>query len=248
VKEPTLPAFLQDNLVRIVLNPLDRLITAFQAYPSLKARFHQPGTFSHTFTEIMNEGVIFGAFKGVIFNVAQLSLVLYPSVYFANKNGSTSKYINFISSYTILDALFYPLDTLKNILYADTLSKYSLKTVHSGIPLLDLYRGLPLRIIYNLPVLSGIYCTTQVGKELESLACWAAAAILYPLNTYKVRAQLSASPLSSVTPNSGFVMHSQYRGVVPFILLNSLIGYALRPLLSEAKLSQIEGGVKAELK
>lgn len=86
-----------------------------------------PGTFSHTFTEIMNEGVFLGAYKGFIFNFAQLSLVLYPSVYFANKNGSDNQFKSFLTSYTIFDALFYPLDTLKNILYADTLGKFSNK-------------------------------------------------------------------------------------------------------------------------
>jgi hypothetical protein len=100
------------------------LIAAYQAYPSLKARFSNPGTLSHTFTEIMNEGVIFGAFKGFIFNLAQFGCVLYPSVYLANKNGSDSKYISFISTYSILDAIFYPVDTLKNILYADTFGQY----------------------------------------------------------------------------------------------------------------------------
>lgn len=85
----------------------------------------KPGTFSHTFTEIMNEGLFLGAFKGVIFNFAQLSLVLYPSVYFANKNGSDSKFLSLLATYTVLDALFYPVDSLKNILYADTLGKYS---------------------------------------------------------------------------------------------------------------------------
>lgn len=93
VKEPTLAGFVEDNLPRLLLNrkrnnniAFDRLIAAFQAYPTLKARFTQPGTFSHTFTEILNEGVILGAFKGFIFNFAQLALVLYPSVYFANKS------------------------------------------------------------------------------------------------------------------------------------------------------------------
>lgn len=85
----------------------------------------QPGTFSHTFTEIMNEGVIFGAFKGIVLNFAQLGLVLYPSVYFANKTGEETKFLTFFGTYTALDTLFYPLDTLKNILYADTLGTYS---------------------------------------------------------------------------------------------------------------------------
>jgi hypothetical protein len=75
----------------------------------------------------MNEGVFLGAFKGIIFNVAQLSLVLYPSVYFANKNGTDNKFLTFLSTYTLFDALFYPVDSLKNILYADTLGKYSIK-------------------------------------------------------------------------------------------------------------------------
>lgn len=100
-------------------------MAAYQAYPSLKARFVKPGTFSHTFTEIMNEGVFLGAFKGLIFNAAQLGLVLYPAVYSANKNGSDSKFFSFFTTYTLLDALFYPVDSLKNILYADTLGKYS---------------------------------------------------------------------------------------------------------------------------
>ena len=72
----------------------------------------------------MNEGVILGAFKGVIFNFAQLGFVLYPSVIFANKNNTDNKFVTFLSTYTFLDALFYPVDTLKNILYADTLGSY----------------------------------------------------------------------------------------------------------------------------
>lgn len=72
----------------------------------------------------MNEGLLFGAYKGLIFNFAQFGLVLYPSVYFANKNGSDSKLLTFLASYTLLDAIFYPIDSLKNILYADTQSQY----------------------------------------------------------------------------------------------------------------------------
>ena len=69
----------------------------------------------------MNEGVIFGAFKGFTFNFAQFGLILYPSVYFANKSDSEAKFLTFLSTYTALDVLFYPLDTLKNFLYADVL-------------------------------------------------------------------------------------------------------------------------------
>jgi hypothetical protein len=71
----------------------------------------------------MNEGAFLGAYKGLIFNAAQLGLVLYPSVFFTNRNAD-NKFFTFASTYTVLDALFYPIDSLKNILYADTLGRY----------------------------------------------------------------------------------------------------------------------------
>ena len=52
----------------------------------------------------------------------------------------------------------------------------------------------------------------------------------------------------TVTATTGPVFHSAYRGVVPFILLNALVGYSLRPLFSSAKLAEIEGEVRGELK
>lgn len=113
--------------------------------------------------------------------------------------------------------------------------------------LLDLYRGILFKLAYNVPVLSAIYCSTQTDLEAQAWASWLAAAVLYPLNTFKVRAQVSASSISTVTPSTGAVLHSAYRGVGPFLLLNALVGYSLRPLLSKSKLGEIEEGVKAEL-
>jgi hypothetical protein len=100
----------------------ERLITAYQAYPVLKANLIFPGTLSHTFTEITNEGLFSGVLKGTLLAAAQLSLVLYPSVYIANK--SNNKYTTFLATYTVFDALLYPVDTIKNILYSET---------HSGL-------------------------------------------------------------------------------------------------------------------
>ena len=71
--------------------------------------------------------------------------------------------MTFLGTYTALDAILYPLDTLKNIMYADTLGHYSLKTVLNSTGFLDLYQGIIFKLIYNVPVLSGIYCTTQTG-------------------------------------------------------------------------------------
>ena len=114
--------------------------------------------------------------------------------------------------------------------------------------LIELYRGLPLKLIYNLPLLSGYYCTTQTGYEPFALASWIAALVLYPLNTQKVRAQVSASSLSTINGKTGPIAHSSYRGALTFVLLHAFIGYSLRPLFGEDMLSKIEGGIKNELK
>jgi hypothetical protein len=74
------------------------------------------------------------------------------------------------------------------------------------------------------------------------------AAFLYPLNTLRVRDQVSASVISSMNSNTSKITHSLYRGVVPYLLLNILVGYSLRPLFSEEKLAQVEHEVKNRLK
>jgi len=104
----------------------------------------------------------------------------------------------------------------------------------ANIPfILDLYKGLLFKLAYNVPVLSGIYCTSQSGYEYESYLSWALAGILYPLNTQKVRAQVSASSISTVNSKTGLILHSNYRGVVPYLLLNAVIGYSLKPIFSK---------------
>lgn len=97
----------------------------------------------------MNEGVIFGAFKGLIFNAAQLSLVTYPAVYLANTNNSDNKYMSFLTSFTILDAIFYPLDLLKTALYADTLGKFCmLYSIQPSEALLDTSTSLTSTLVF----------------------------------------------------------------------------------------------------
>jgi len=128
------------------------------------------------------------------------------------------------------------------------LSYQALKTVADNVFLRDLYKGFFFKLAFNVPVLSGLYWTTQSGSELEAAASWAAAALLYPLNTFKIRAQVSASGISSISKSTTPIIHSAYRGVVPFLLINTLIGYSLRPLFSEGKLSEIETEVKQTLK
>lgn len=113
---------------------------------------------------------------------------------------------------------------------------------------MDLYRGLPLKLAYNLPVLSGYYCTTQSGYETEALLSWALAFALYPINTQKVRAQVSAAgKISSINASTSPVLRNSYQGALLYVILNALIGYSMRPLFSKEKVEALELSMKAKL-
>lgn len=201
-----------------------------------------PGTFSHTFTEITNEGLFSGLLKGTLLAAAQLSLILYPSVYIANK--SNNKYLTFLSTYTVLDTLLYPLDTIKNILYAETHTGVKLRDVMNVNSFIKLYRGLIFKLGFNVPYLTSLYLTTQGDCGTTALVSWLATAALYPLNTIKVRTQLLSSDFGLEKQSSQVSKTVFYRGVVPFILLNALLGWTLRPLFNEEKLECIKKGVQ----
>ena len=96
---------------------MERLIVAYQAAPNL-GRLNRPNSLSFLFTEIMNDGAFRGTLRGLTLSLAQTSLVLWPSLLLTNKtNGGGAQ---FVGTYLALDALLYPLDTIKNIMYAHT--------------------------------------------------------------------------------------------------------------------------------
>lgn len=66
----------------------------------------------------MNDGAFRGTLRGLSLSLAQASLVLWPSVLLTNKTNGTP--YHFVGTYLALDALLYPLDTIKNIMYANT--------------------------------------------------------------------------------------------------------------------------------
>lgn len=115
--------------------------------------------------------------------------------------------------------------------------------------MVDLYRGLTLKLAYNIPVLSGYYCTTQAGCETEALLAWALAFILYPLQSQKIRAQVSAaSAISSINANTSPVSRNSFQGALLYVAINALIGYSLRPLFAKEKVEALEMAVDAKLK
>jgi hypothetical protein len=99
-----------------------------------------------------------------------------------------------------------------------------------------LYRGLIFKLGFNIPYLTSLYLTTQGDCGTTAVVSWLATAALYPLNTVKVRAQLLSSDFGLGREAGQNFRTGAYRGVVPFILLNSLLGWTLRPLFSEDKL------------
>jgi hypothetical protein len=182
--------------------------------------------------------------KGSLLAAAQFSLVLYPSVYVANK--SSNKYAAFLSTYTVLDALLYPIDTIKNILYSETHAGLRLRDVLTGHTYASLYRGLIFKLGFNIPYLTSLYLTTQGDNGATTAAAWLATAALYPLNTIKVRTQLLTTDYSVGKEAGNALKTGLYRGVVPFILLNALLGWTLRPLFSSDKLAGVQASVQEE--
>lgn len=175
---------------------------------------------------------------------AQMSLVLYPSVYIANK--SNNKYVTFLSTYTALDLLLYPLDTIKSILYAETHTGQNLRSVLNSTNFAKLYRGFVFKLGFNIPYLTSLYLTTQGDFGPWTALSWLATAVIYPLNTAKVRSQLLSSEFALGAQAGRSFKVDMYRGVVPFILVNLLLGWTLRPLFSEEKLADIKKSIQEE--
>jgi hypothetical protein len=126
--------------------------------------------------------------KGTSLAAAQFGLVLYPSVYISNK--SDNKYFTFLSTYTILDTLLYPLDSIKTTLYAETHYGQKLREALTEAKFLTLYKGLFFKLGFNIPYLTSLYLTAQGDFGTTALFSWLVTAALYPLNTTKVRVQI----------------------------------------------------------
>lgn len=182
--------------------------------------------------------------KGSLLAAAQLSLVLYPSVYVANK--SSNKYTAFLTTYTLFDALLYPIDTIKSILYSETHARLRLRDVLTGHTYASIYRGLVFKLGFNIPYLTSLYLTTQGDNGVSTAVSWLATAALYPLNTLKVRTQLLTTDFSVGKEAGNGLRSGLYRGVVPFILLNAVLGWTLRPLFSSEKLAGFQASIQEE--
>lgn len=135
--------------------------------------------------------------------------------------------------------MLYPVDTIKNILYSETHSGLSnnqlileLRHVLSKTNILNLYKGIAFKLAFNVPFLTSMYLTTQSDNGSLTLLSWLATAALYPISTLKVRSQLMGTEFSFGRDSNYSIRSGLYRGVLPFLLLNGLLGWTLRPLFS----------------
>lgn len=100
----------------------------------------------------------------------------------------------------------------------------------------ELYNGIGFKLAYNFPLLTSIYLTAQGTNSVWTTASWLVTAALYPLNTLKVRSQLMDTDFSALRKAAPSFGANTYRGVVPYLLLNAVFGWTLRPLYSASRL------------
>jgi hypothetical protein len=104
------------------------------------------------------------------------------------------------------------------------------------VEIADLYRGLTLKLGFNIPYLTSLYLTAQSNSETTIMLSWLVTAALYPLSTLKVRSQLLSTKFAIGQEATSSIRTGLYRGVLPFLLMNAVFGFTLRPLFSENKL------------
>ena len=105
---------------------VERLVAAYQAAPGLN-RLGRPSSMSFLFTEIMNDGAFRGSLRGLSMSFLQASLVLWPSIAL-NSNKPDVSVTDFLKTYLFFDFLLYPLDNIKNRMYAETANPQSRKS------------------------------------------------------------------------------------------------------------------------
>lgn len=113
------------------------------------------------------------------------------------------------------------------------LNNVDLRQALKSCELGDLYRGIPFKLLFNLPYLTSVYLTTQAGNDFASLLSWGVTAALYPLMTLKTQSQLTGNTYSHTNQLYKRSIASMYRGVLPFLAMNVAFSWTLRPLFSD---------------
>jgi len=242
-QEPELLDVLWDNKWRLtILAGFERLIAARQAQSFLSSRFVLLDNNSSVLTSFFDQGGVRGFFRGYWLNLIQFVSVQYHSLLWSY---NTSLPTHFLIS-SAMEAAFYPIDTVKTIIYSDLNRKYKnarhcLRSVLSTSGISHLYRGLALKLIYNgafLFNLRNMY--DESWLTVLSLPLWLSS---YALLAMKTRLQVCDTKISYQSSENSMKVaarmfrnqpiSSLYAGFLPFAALNLLFSYTFYALYSE---------------
>ena len=96
----------------------------------------------------------------------------------------------------------------------------------------NIYRGFFFKLGFNIPYATSLYLTAQGSSDASILLSWFVTAALYPLTILKVKSQLLVTDFSIGKEATGSFKYGIYRGLIPFLLINAVFGWTLRPLFS----------------
>jgi len=189
---------------------------------------------------IRSQGVS-GSFKGNLMNILYFSVVPYHALVYSQNSP-----VIFGALLMAFEGVFYPIDTLRTYLYADVQRSHknvleSVKeTFEKGGGVRQFYKGLGYKQVYNAVFATNLWAYYTKSDWIYATGpLWA---LSYALLTLKTRAQLTGSALSfqkagvgrmvlNIARNEG--VKTFYKGLVPFLLLNSYFMYNLPQLFSE---------------
>ena len=242
-KEPEWLATVTDNGLRFTLLAfVERLVTVRQAQLFLRSTPSFGTSTSGSLNAVRSQGLVFGAFRGNLLNLLHFSAVYYHPLVLSK--GSA---LQFMAYSTIFEALLYPLDTIKTIVYADTKRSYrdvrevlSKNIERQGYGML--YRGLAAKLLYNLFFGANLLSISNDSNFVYlTTPLWL---LSYSLLTLKTRSQIAdttlcdptgsyRNALNDVIKNQG--LRHAYAGIVPFVLLNVFAAYQFPSLYSSEK-------------
>lgn len=195
-EQPSALSFFEDNSLRLTLFAgFERLFALRQAHDGLKSRFFFPDSNAGALQTMIVNGFFRGFFRGALVNLAHFFGATYQTFVWASQKSFSEQ----ILASTVFETLFYPLDTVKTLLFTDIQGNYRGaleclgRTVQeSGFT--GLYRGLPLKLLYNVAFLGHLRNFYENNSlALITTPLWLFA---YPLLMLKTRFQIADTSLS----------------------------------------------------
>jgi hypothetical protein len=224
---PTWSEFLENNIYRItLLAGLERLVTLRQAQHYLKnkhAFFPSTGSAIETFRN--DGGLTRGYFKGNFLNIFSTLLVQFHA--YKSSEGSLKSFMLYLMAY---ETLWYPIDTLKTMMYADNNNQFkNLKdcvsqTLNRG-GIGKLYSGLFSKLGFNGLLGLHLWGLSQNNDWLYYGTLAAYLGFGAPLLSLKTTSQVIGSPLSFHDMKTSYAGMRPYAGFLPLVILNLVAMY-----------------------